>query len=229
MKKFVIMLTAVMCICASCGEKSGTENNEESVQKPTIVTEIITNVPEKVADRNDGYDEVINSYQKCMENSAVGNMMKLSYPDKYFEIFSFMAEMSGMTVEEVMGTIQSYSDNTIHLVEVLSDEKVENPDDIMDILIENYGNYQAISDYIDGQGGMDKVDAEKFNEFMDSAEYDSENVTLYFEPEDVHRIKCKMESFFEGEEDNVESYEQEFLVYYIDGEGWKIDTYMTEE
>lgn len=229
MKKFAIMLTAVMCICVSCGEKNNSESNSEPVQDTTIVTEVITDVPEKISEKEGGYDEVINSYKKCMEINNVGNMMKLSYPDRYFEIFSFMAEISGMTVEEVMGTIQSYADNTIRMNEIISDETVDNPEDIMDILIENYGDYQIISDYIDEQGGMEKVDMEKFNEFMDSAEYDSENIKLYFKPENIHRIKCEMESFNKGEESEAESYEQEFIVYYIDGEGWKIDTYLTEE
>lgn len=229
MKKFAIMLTAVMCICVSCGEKNNSESTSEPVQDTTIVTEVITDVPEKISERDGGYDEVINSYKKCMEINNVGNMMKLSYPDRYFEIFSFMAEISGMTVEEVMGTIQSYADNTIRMNEIISDETVDNPEDIMDILIENYGDYQIISDYIDEQGGMEKVDTEKFNEFMDSAEYDSENIKLYFKPENIHRIKCEMESFTKGEESEAENYEQEFIVYYIDGEGWKIDTYLTEE
>jgi len=229
MKKFAIILTAVMCICASCEKKSSSESDSEPVQDTTIVTEVITEVPEEISDKEKGYDEVIDSYKKCMEKNNTGNMMKLSYPNKYFEVFSFMAEISGMTVEEVMGTIQSYTGNTIRIAEIISDETVENPDDIMDILIENYGDYQIISDFIDEQGGMDKVDKEKLNEFMDSAEYDSENITLYFKPENVHRLNCKMESFIKGAESEAETYEQEFIVYYIDGEGWKIDTYLTED
>lgn len=228
MKKFAIILTAVMCICVSCGEKNNSESDSEDIQAPTVVTEIITDVPEKIADRTDGYDEVIKSYRKCMENNSIGNMMKLSYPDKYFEIFSFMAEISDMTIEEVMGTLQSYSANTIRINEIISDEVVENPDDITDILIQNYGDYQIISDYIDEQGGMEKVDTEKFNEFMDNAEYNTENITLYFKPENVHRLKCKMESYIKDTETEPETYEQDYIIYYIDGEGWKMDTYLTE-
>lgn len=234
MKKFIFMLTAFMCVCTSCGDKSNNSRDDSESREPaTFVTEQITQVPEVISEKDKGYSEIISRYKECMENDNVGNMMQLSYPDKYFEVFSFMAELSGMTVGEIMGTMQTYAENTIRIKEIISDEPLEDTEGLLNELVGIYGDYQIISDYIDEQGGMDKVDSEKFNEFLDSAEYDSENISLYFEPEDAHVLKCSMESSVKSAEDGTETvidtYEQEFIVYYIDGEGWKMDTYFTEE
>lgn len=237
MKKIVIMIISVMFACISCGDKNSSENNSvtvsesvaETTEETTIVTELITEVPESVSDRDSGYDEIISLYTDCMKNNKLGNMMKLSYPDRYFDIFSFMAEMSGVTVGEVMGNMQNNMDNTIRITGIVSDEPFEDMDIITDVLIDNYGEFQVISNYIDEQGGKENIDEEKFNEFMDNAEYDSENITLYFSPEDVHIIKCNMESSVKPHDEDIEpevtEYEQEFLVYYIGGEGWKMNTY----
>lgn len=229
MKKFTLIFTVVMCVCVSCGDKKDSGAVDE-VQESTLVTEIITEVPEAVADQNDGYDEVINAYRDAMENSNLGNMMKLSYPDKYFEIFSFMTELSGMTVGELMGTMQSYNINTINIRDIISDEIMTDTEPLDDMLMETYGEYQAISEYIDEQGGTDNLDNEKFNDFLDNAEFDKDNIKLYFEPDDVHILKCSMESSIEtGDEPIIDEYEQEFVVYYIEGEGWKMDTYSETE
>lgn len=229
MKKFTLILTALMCICVSCGDKKDSGDGEDA-QTPTIVTEIITEVPSAVSDRSDGYEEIINTYRECMENNNLGNMMQLSYPDRYFEIFSFMTELSGMTVGELMGTMQSYNVNTIQMKEIISDEIMEDTQPLDDMLMELYGDYQAISDYIDEQGGTDKVDTEEFNDFMDNAEFDTEDINLYFKPEEVHIINCSMVSTTEtGDEPLIDEYEQEFVVYYIDGEGWKMDVYAEAE
>ena len=223
MKKFLIF-TAIMFICVSC-EDSNSENND-TIQENTYVTEIITEVPEIVSDRKDGYEEVINIYRECMENNNLGNMMQISYPDKYFEIFSFMAELSGITVGELMGNIKSNNMNTIIIKDIISDEIVTDTEPLCDMLKEIYGEYEAIGDYIDEQGGTDKVDNEKFNDFMDNAEFDKDNINLYFEPQEVHIIKCNMKSTIEtASQPIIDEYEQEFVVYYIDGEGWKMDTY----
>lgn len=225
MKKFTLIFTAVMCLCVSCGDKKESGNSEE-VQPPTIVTEIITEVPSAVSDRTAGYDEIIKSYKECMENNNLGNMMKLSYPDEYFDIFSFMTELSGLTVGELMGTMQSQNINTISIKDIISDEKMTDIKPLDDMLMEIYGEYQAIIEYIDEQGGRDNLDNEKFNDFLDNAEYDKDNINLYFKPEDVHIITCSMISTIEtNDKPIIDEYEQEFVVYYIDGEGWKMDTY----
>lgn len=229
MKKFTLIFTAVMCLCVSCGDKKNSGDGD-AVQENTLVTEIITQVPEAVSDRKDGYDEVINAYRDAMDNNNLGNMMQLSYPDKYFDIFSFMTELSGLTVGELMGTMQSYNANTICIKDIISDEIMTDTKPLEDMLTEIYGDYQAISDYIDEQGGTDKVDNEKFNDFMDNAEFDKDNITLYFKPADVHILKCSMESTTEtNDKPIIDEYEQEFVVYYIDGEGWKMDTYSETE
>ncbi len=240
MKKSIIILTAVMCLFVSCGNKNNsdndTENNSESIsettQEPTFVTEVITDAPKLISDEEEGYEELINTYRQCLEKNEIGNMMKLSYPDKYFDIFSLMAEMSGMTVGEVMGIVQGSASNTIKITEIISDEPMEDYETLTNKLVDIYGEYQVISDYIDEQGGKDKIDEDAFNEFIDNADYDSENISLYFEPKDAHIINCNIASTVESDDENVEpqvlEYEQKFILYYIDGEGWKMDTYTSD-
>lgn len=225
MKKFTLIFTAVMCLCVACGDKNESGNNEE-VQPATLVTEIITEVPSAVSDRTSGYDEIIKLYRECMENNSLGNMMQLSYPDRYFDVFSFMTESNGITVGELMGTMQSQNINTIAIKDIISDEKMTDTQPLDDMLMEIYGEYQAISEYIDEQGGTEKVDNEKLNDFLDNADYDKDNINLYFKPEDAHILTCNMISTIETDDEPiVDEYEQEFVVFYIDGEGWKMDTY----
>lgn len=230
MKKFIFMFTIVMCICVSCGNKSNSDKSSENISETASSTELNSEVPEKVSGNDKEYDEVISNYREYMENNKLVNMMQLSYPDRYFEIFSFMAEMSGTTVDDVMGNIQDATSNTIRITEILSDEPFEDSEMLMNMLVDIYGEYQVISNYIDEQGGTQNVVEENFNEFIDTAEYDSENISLYFEPENARLIKCNMESSVappdEDGEPEVNAYEQDFIVYYIDGEGWKMDTYV---
>ena len=162
----------------------------------------------------------------------IGNMMKLSYPEKYFDVFSFMAEASGMTVGDVMGIIQGSTANSLSITKIISDEVLEDYDTLKKKLVEVYGDYQAISDYIDQNGGKDKIDfLVEYCEYG-VADYDSENISLYFEPENAHIIRCNMASSMQTEDNGVTpqvlEYEQEFIIYYIEGEGWKMDTYSSD-
>lgn len=235
MKKSIMILTAFMCLLVGCGDKTSSDNNTESsaetaTEETTFATEVITNVSEKISDKENGYNEVIDNYMKCIEKNEIGNMMQLSYPDKYFDIFSFMAEMSGTTVGEIMGIVQGTASNTLRITEIISDEPLEDYETLTNTLVSIYGEYQIISNYIDEQGGKDSIDADEFDEFVENADYDLTDISLYFEPEDAHLLTCNMESSVQSEDESLDpqivEYEQKFIVYYIDGEGWKMDTYV---
>ncbi|MDE6665137.1 MAG: hypothetical protein K2K14_02960 [Ruminococcus sp.] len=253
MKKIIAMLTftAVLCSFASCGHDSADEVTEESsVSSVAEETEDSAEEKEEAADSEteevdgedtngeeisetedtnksseklsaDGsYEEAIERLLECMNNNDVEGMIGLVFPEKYRSVIELMADMEGISLDEMVGDMENISKESVHLVEIVSDEPMT--DDYMEMLNEMYGGFQAISDYIE-QNGKDNIDYDKLEEAIYSID-DVSDIKPYFEITDGHIVNCMFE--VEDENGEKESYEQELIMYYIDGEGWKTDLSM---
>lgn len=247
MKKFIAVLafTAVLCSFASCGndvadeipeESSVTSVAEEVTEEETTeeVTESETNeVAEEESDETEdtdesseklsadgSYEEAIEMLLECMNNKDAEGMISLVFPDRYHNVFEIIAEMNGVSIDEVADDMYDMSDESLRLVEIISDEPIT--DDYMALINEMYSGVQAISDYIE-QNGSENIDYDEFAEAMSGID-DMSDLKSYFEISDGRIVNCMFES--ENENGEKDTYEQELIMYYIDGEGWKTDLSM---
>lgn len=252
MKKFtaILVMTAMLCSFVSCGPETADEIPEESsvisiAEEETTTEETTeseteeetsdesseseteepeqeeTTEPSEKLSADGSYEEAIEMLLECMNNRDFEGMMSLSFPDKYHDVMLVMAEMSGASLDDLMGEFEGESqEDIIRLVEIISAEPM--PEEDMEMIYEMYGMFQPISDYIE-QTGKDNIDYEKFEEVMSAIDESSE-LKPYFEVKDGLTVNCMFESEYEDGEKYT--YEQELIMYYIDGEGWKTDLSM---
>ncbi|MDE6092017.1 MAG: hypothetical protein K2G14_02865, partial [Ruminococcus sp.] len=196
-------------------EVDGEDINGEEISE----TEDTNKSSEKLS-ADGSYEEAIERLLECMNNNDVEGMIGLVFPEKYRSVIELMADMEGISLDEMVGDMENISKESVHLVEIVSDEPMT--DDYMEMLNEMYGGFQAISDYIE-QNGKDNIDYDKLEEAIYSID-DVSDIKPYFEITDGHIVNCMFE--VEDENGEKESYEQELIMYYIDGEGWKTDLSM---
>ncbi|MDE5771867.1 MAG: hypothetical protein K2I06_09625 [Ruminococcus sp.] len=253
MKKIIAMLTftAVLCSFASCGQDSADEvsdessvisvseteeNSEEEKEEETddsetdeVDGEEISETENETEDTGESsektsadgsYVEAIETLLECMNNNDVEGMISLVFPERYRSVIELMADMEGISLDEMVGDMDDISQESVRFVEIVSDEPMT--DDYMEMLNEMYGGFQAISDYIE-QNGKDNIDYDKLEEAIYSID-DVSDIKPYFEITDGHIVNCMFET--EDENGEKDTYEQELIMYYIDGEGWKTDLSM---
>lgn len=255
MKKFIALLTftAVLCSFASCGNDVADEVSEESsvlsvseeITEEVTTEEVTEETTEEIVESEtdetteeeisetentgetseklsaDGsYEEAIEKLLECMNNKDVEGMIKLTIPDRYYNVFELMAEMNGVSLDEYTNEMYDTSNESIRLVEIISEEHLD--DYYNEAINEMYGGFQAISDYIE-EKGSENIDYDEFAEAMSDIG-DISEIKPYFEIGDGYIVNCKFES--ENENGEKDTYEQELIMYYIDGEGWKTDLSM---
>ena len=243
MKKFIAVLafTAVLCSFASCGNDIADEISEESsvtsiseevteeetteevtesetdevTEEETEETEDTTESAEKLSAEG-SYEEAIEMLLECINNKDAEGMISLVFPDRYYNVIEIIAEMNGVSLDEVADDMYDTSNESLRLAEIISDEPIT--DDYMVLINEMYGGFQAISDYIE-KNGSENIDYDEFAEAIDMSD-----LKPYFEISDGYLVNCMFES--ENENGEKDTYEQELIMYYIDGEGWKTDLSM---
>lgn len=246
MKKFtaILVMTAMLCSFVACGQDIADEVTEESsvtsvVEVTEETTEEITesetdetteedtdgeevseteneNSPSETVSANGTYEEAIEMLLECRNNHDVEGMLKLSFPDKYIDVMKTFAEISGGSFEDIATGIEE-SDETMHLVEIVSAEPMSSED--FEMLTEMYGYFEVVRQYTE----ENDIDAEKMEELLSESDME-EMPEPYFEATDGQIVNCILES--EDENGNKEISEMEFTMYYIDGEGWKNDMSM---
>ncbi|MCM1505712.1 MAG: hypothetical protein NC177_01050 [Ruminococcus flavefaciens] len=251
MKKIIAMLafTAVLCSCVSCGQDTADEVSEESsvtsvseiseeetteeiTESETTTEEVTEEVAEEETSEEDNAEtseemsgdvsceEAIEMLLECINNKDSEGMMKLTFPDKYCDVLKLIAEIEGVSLDSLTGEYTGETQETVRLVRIVSDEPAD--DEYMEMFDEMYGGFQVISDYID-QNGTDNIDYESLDELLMDYD-DTSDIKPYFNVTAVRTVICEIE--VEDENGEKETYEQEFLMYYIDGEGWKNDLSM---
>lgn len=248
MKKFtaIIVMTAMLCSFTACGndvadevessvtsvaEVSEEETTEEITESETEeeITEEVTeeeNSEEDDAEMSEeisgdvSYEEAIEMLIKCISNRDSDGIIKLTFPDKYCDIVRLKTELSGISIDGFSDGLVDSTLETLRLVRIVSDEPAD--DEYIELIDEMYGSFQVISDYID-QNGTESLDEETFYELAENID-DISDMKPYFSTSAVRTVICELET--ENENGEKETYEQEFLMYYIDGEGWKNDLSM---
>lgn len=248
----MLAVTAVLCSFTSCGQDTAEEVSEESSEKSVSevseeetteseTEEITESETEEITESetesetknetedetestneqsenlsvNGSYEDALNMFIDCANNKDIEGLMKVSFPDKYIDAWKLIIELSGTSLDELIMNNEE-SDETLRLVEIVSAEPL--PSEELDDMVEIYSTFELINQYIE-ENGKDNIDEEKFESFLYEAEMENPP-ELYFEVPDVQIVKCIIESTSSTGETEIH---EEFIMYYIDGEGWKVD------
>lgn len=197
-------------------ESATDETTEEDIDGEEVSETENENLPSETVSADGTYEEAIEMLLDFANNHDVEGMLKLSFPDKYIDVMKVFAEISGGSFEDIAAEVKE-SDETMHLVEIVSAEPMDSED--LEMITEMYGMFEVIRQYAE----QNDIDIEKLEELLSESDME-EMPEPYFEATDGQIVDCILES--EDENGNKETSEAELIMYYIDGEGWKIDLSM---
>lgn len=234
MKKFtaILVMTAMLCSFVSCGndiadevidESSMTsvseDFEEETTEEPTEeITEPETEEISKTSvEGTEEYAEVIEKFLECQNNNS-DTVIDLCFPDKYCDTIRVLYNADLFSLYGIIGFINSVD---VGLISIDSVEPVS--EEYMPYFNLYYGCYQPLYEYIE-ENGNENPDIDKLSELMSTPI--TELPDIYFNIEKAVTVYCTISrEFNDGTEDP--EYEKivdtEYTLYYIDGEGWKVD------
>ncbi|MDE5582857.1 MAG: hypothetical protein K2J08_04040 [Ruminococcus sp.] len=250
MKRFLAGLFAFsMAVCAftSCGHDEGDEileeslieesteeeTTEEEISEEEVIsdTEEITETEEEEltdeeeenidGDNSAGYIDVVQRYVDSAVKGDLTEMLYLSYPSSFVNAMTLMAELEG---EEDYPEDLIYVDDSFELKEyringIISEEPIE---DELEMIDTAYCLTEELWKYIE-ETGKENITVEmlenKFDEFMEM--YEEGEITLGGMVTKAYDITVSATAVMnDGTEETEES---NVMVYYVEGEGWKID------
>lgn len=248
MKKFTALLvvTAMLCMSVSCGndtadeiessvtsvsEDSAEETTEEITEPETLkveeepteeTTEEITEpeteeISKTSVEGAEEYAEVIEKYLECQNNNS-DTIIELCFPDKYCDTIRVLYNADLFSLYGVIGFINSVD---VGLISIDSVEPVS--EEYIPYFNVYYGNFQIVYEYIE-ENGTENPDIDKLSEIISTPI--TETPDTYFNIEKAVIVDTTISrEFNDGTEDPEyeKIVDQKFSLYYIDGEGWKID------
>lgn len=163
--------------------------------------------PENVIISSDIYSAVEN-YLECINNKDIYGIIKASYPDKYAAAIKNMTERTDIPLDDIIGDM--YKEKNMHLSGANSYEAL--PEEYISRFSSLLGGFEPLSTYIEKNGAESIEDADLFT-LLESLCGTSE---AYFDITRAVKINCNISS---GKDIKA----RDMCLYYIDGEGWKID------
>ncbi|MDE6780404.1 MAG: hypothetical protein K2J40_02965, partial [Ruminococcus sp.] len=154
---------------------------------------------------------------ECKSND-VDTVIKLCYPDKYFDTIKTLHNNNLLSLDDIMG------DDSIDL-ELISIDSVEPvSEEYMPYFNIYYSRYQLLYEYIE-KNGTENPDIDELSELMSTPIPIDEMPETYFNIEKAVTVRYKLSRDFHYlTEDKYEKIiDTEDTLYYIDGEGWKDD------
>lgn len=252
----LLAFTAVLCSFVSCGndvaeevtqesslssvteevteEETDTEEvTDEEITEEETTEEIITEETDteevteeettvETTEETAEYQEVLDKFFECSVNEDIDGILKVSYPDKYCDTLKLLYEKEILEppcfrfLEEPADPFKNFRIFSIDSAEPLAQDYISLFDD-------NYGQFQTIGEYIE-QNGAENTD--ELKNIVSEAQYQPDT---YFHVENAVKLTCTL-SREPADNCQWEDYESfidwDFVLYYIDGEGWKIDFWL---
>lgn len=165
--------------------------------------------PENVRLSADIYSAVEN-YLECINNNDIYGIIKASYPDRYADAIKKMSDNSDIELDDIIGNM--YKEKNMHLSGANSYEEMSS--DYILQFSRILGAFEPMSSYIE-KNGADNIDDADFLTVIKSICDITDGA--YFEITKAVKINCNISS------DNNEIQKRDMVLYYVDGEGWKID------
>lgn len=249
----ILVMTTMLCALVSCGNDtaddvenessvtSSAEVSEDSTEETTeeITEEITEESTEEITQEitepettellktsvegTEEYAEVIENFFEFARNNDIDNMIKLSYPERYYDTIETLIEKGiydDYNITHWAGSID-FGLISIDSVETIPEEYIPH------FNFNYYETLQLVYEYIE-KNGTENLNSEEFYENISNAEIISQE--SYFNIEKAVSVNCTISrEFNDGSEydpDFEKTIDYEFDFYYIDGEGWKMDFYI---
>ncbi len=229
----IITLTVMLCLFASCGhdsaeevpeessvtsvadetEDSAEETTEEITEEEISETEYETEVSTDIQrDSTDTLQEIVEKYLECINNADFDGMLKFTYPDKYIDVVKTMTDkVSNDDIMSNLGLVKNLS-----LVSINSQEPI--PVGYTSQFSQMLGMFEPLRIYVENTG-IENIDTEKFYQIMQEAENTPQKA--YFEVNNAFIVNCTISGVDNSGAEVTD--DREYILYYIDGEGWKLD------
>lgn len=165
--------------------------------------------PENVRFSADIYSAIEN-YLECINNNDIYGIIKASYPDRYADTIKNMTDNSYIELEDIIG--DTYKEKNMHLSGANSYETMSS--DYISRFSRLLGAFEPWRDYVE-KTGTDKIDYNEFVRVFKKAYNDEYHE--YFKITKAVKINCNISSDSKG------IHEHDMILYYVDGEGWKVD------
>ena len=233
MKKFtaIIIMTAMLCSFTACGndvadeiESSVTSVAEETTEETTeseTAEETTKSETEEISktsvEGTEEYQEVIEKFLECQNNDS-DDIIDLLFPDKYCDTIKVLYKTDHFSLYGILGLTAPID---LGLISIDSVEPIA--EEYMPHFNLYYSSYQPLYEYIE-ENGTENPDIDKLSEIMSTPI--TEQPDIYFNIEKAVTVNCTISREFNNGEDDPDFekiIEQEYALYYIDGEGWKVD------
>lgn len=168
-----------------------------------------TKNPENVRFSADIYSAIEN-YLECINNNDIYGIIKASYPDKYADAIKKMSDNTDIALEDIIGDM--YKEKNMHLSGANSYEEMSS--DYILQFSRILGAFEPMRAYIE-KNGADNIEDVDFLTVLKSICGITDG--SYFEITRAVKINCNISS------DTKDIQKRDIVLYYVDGEGWKID------
>ncbi|MCR4796301.1 MAG: hypothetical protein K5898_14245 [Ruminococcus sp.] len=225
----IIALTTVLCTLTGCGKDAADDVKDTSVET-TAAQENTTEENESGESVEAGsYEETVEEFFKAYIANDREKTFLMQYPDGFEDFIKVLLRTfdGDMTEEEIIDSFQSdiYNDydedKKISFKGIVDSEPLS--DEEMDEMKEGYATLKWIVDYIDQNGGPDKVDPNVFNE--ESKKQDFDDLADSVKLDEAYNLKFEIQN-----DETGETSEGSMIVFRVEGEkNWLITEFNIEE
>lgn len=211
---------------SSASKTSSAANNESAEDKITeedISSEQQDDSSESEADENEqsdaqkpagSYEDAIREYYDAANNGDFESILRLMYPNRVVDSMYTIMELQGTSLEDAIGVDSIESDYEV--TEIVEEKAMETSD--LEEIMSSFDMLVKIVETIESYGSdvenlTDEQREEIVNIMMDTENTSTDHIYTVTECYDVTARYMN----------NGQPDEDYFYVYYIEGEGWKID------
>ena len=229
----IIALTAVICTFTGCGKDAADDaagTSASTAAETTAAQENTTEENESGESVEAGsYEETVKEFFKAYIANDREKTFLMQYPDGFEDFIKVLLRTfdGDMTEEEIIDSFQSdiYNDydedKKISFKGIVDSEPLS--DEEMDEMKEGYATLKWIVDYIDQNGGPDKVDPNVFNE--ESKKQDFDDLADSVKLDEAYNLKFEIQN-----DETGETSEGSMIVFRVEGEkNWLITEFNIEE
>lgn len=229
----IIALTAVICTFTGCGKDAADDaagTSASTAAETTAAQENTTEENESGESVEAGsYEETVEEFFKAYIANDREKTFLMQYPDGFEDFIKVLLRTfdGDMTEEEIIDSFQSDiyddydEDKKISFKGIVDSEPLS--DEEMDEMKEGYATLKWIVDYMDQNGGPDKMDPNVFDE--ESKKQDFDDLADSVKLDEAYNLKFEIQN-----DETGETSEGSMIVLRVEGEkNWLITEFNIEE
>lgn len=238
----VIAITIIGALFSGCGNVDESKNDGDKVSSVSEVksdndsndvSDDTSNSEDSSADSDDtlssestsdtseeysGYEDALRAYFDASNENDYEKMLRITYPDKAVDWMLKFSQLNGNVLEEELG-----GNKTNYVItDIVKESQLK--DDELDQLMLSYDQIAGLIDKLEEYGGdvealTDEQREELYYTFMAQTAAEEDSIEHRYKATEGYDVTVYYTKDGEPDEDY-------FYVYYLDGEGWKVNNTM---